>query len=180
MTGITRRAALGLLAAGGALIALGLAGGSLLRDALRSVGSGGMMGSGMMGSATQADMTSYTKLFDRHTELRRTVESIDGGVRTTTESDAPDLIALLQAHVSSMYSHLNQHAEVTCMSSSLPTLFHNSTSYRRELTFTAKGVVVTETSNDPRITAAIRAHAQEVSGFVHDGMPTMMRGMMGQ
>jgi hypothetical protein len=179
VTGITRRAALGLLAAGGALLALGLAGGGLLRGALKSVG-GGMRGSGMMGSATQADMSSYTKLFDRHTELRRTVETIDGGVRTTTESDAPDLIALLQAHVSSMYSHLNQHAEVTCMSSSLPTLFRNSTSYRRDLTFTAKGVAVTETSSDPRITTAIRAHAQEVSGFVHDGMPAMMRGMMGQ
>ncbi len=139
-----------------------------------------MMGSGMMGSATQADMSSYMKLFDRHRELRRTVDEIDGGVRTTTESDTPDLIALLQAHVSSMYSHLNQHAEVTCMSSSLPTLFRNSTSYRRDLTFTAMGVVVTETSSDPRITTAIRAHAQEVSGFVHDGMPAMMRGMMGQ
>jgi len=180
VTGITRRAALGLLAAGGALLALGLAGGNLLRDALKSVGGGGMMGSEMMGSATQADMSSYTKLFDRHNELRRTVETIEGGVRTTTESDAPALVALLQAHVSSMYTHLNQHAEVTCMSSSLPTLFRNSTSYQRELTFTPKGVVVTETSSDPRITTAIRAHAQEVSGFVHDGMPAMMRGMMGQ
>jgi organic hydroperoxide reductase OsmC/OhrA len=54
------------------------------------------------------------------------------------------------------------------------------TSYRRDLAFTAEGVVVTETSSDPRITTAIRAHAQEVSGFVHDGMPAMMRGMMGQ
>jgi|SRR5438552_6906024 len=182
MTGITRRAALGLLGAGGALVALGLAGGYLLRDALKSIGGGGMMGSGsgMMGSATHADMSSYMKLFDRHTELRRTVETIDGGVRTTTESDAPELIALLQAHVSSMYTHLNQRAEVTCMSSSLPTLFRSSTSYRRELTITAKGVVVTETSTDPRITSAIRDHAQEVSGFVRDGMPAMMQGMMGQ
>src|SRR6266704_6851363 len=104
MTGITRRAALGLLGAGGALVALGLAGGYLLRDALKSLGGGGMMGSGMMGSATQADMSSYMKLFDRHTELRGTVEMIDGGVRTTTESDAPDLIALLQADVACMYS----------------------------------------------------------------------------
>ncbi len=179
MTGITRRAALGLLAGGGALVGLGLAGGYLLRDALKSVG-GGMMGSGMMGSATQSDMSSYMKLFDRHTELRRTVETIDGGVRTTTESDAPDLVALLQAHVSSMYTHLNQRAEVTCMSSSLPTLFSSSTSYRRELTLTAKGVVATETSTDPRITTAIRDHAHEVSGFVRDGMPAMMRGMMGR
>ena len=179
MTGITRRAALGLLAAGGALLGLGLAGGYMLRDALKSVAGGGMMGSGSMGSATQADMSSYMKLFDRHTDLRRTVEAIDGGVRTTTESDAPELIALLQTHVSSMYSHLNQRAEVTCMSSSLPTLFRNTTSYRRELTLTAKGVVVTETSTDPRIADAIREHAQEVSGFVRDGMPAMMRGMMG-
>ncbi len=177
---ITRRAALGLLAAGGALVGMGLAGGYLLRDALKSVNGGGMMGSGMMGSATQADMSSYMKLFDRHAELRRTVEAIEGGVRTTTESDATDLIALLQAHVSSMYTHLNQRAEVTCMSSSLPTLFRNSTRYRRELTLTARGVVVTETSSDPQITTAIRAHAQEVSGFVRDGMPAMMRGMMGQ
>lgn len=78
-----------------------------------------------------------------------------------------------------MYTHLNQDAEVTCMSSSLPTLFRNSNGYRRELTLTAKGVVVTETSTDPQLANAIRTHAQEVSGFVRDGMPAMMRGMMG-
>jgi hypothetical protein len=177
MTRITRRAAIGLLAAGGALLGLGVAGGYLLRDVLKSVTGDGMM-SGMMGSATQSDMSSYMNLFDRHTEIRRTVEAIDGGVRTTTESDAPDLVAQLQAHVSSMYTHLDQHAEVTCMSSSLPTLFRNSTGYRRDLTLTAKGVVVTETSSDPKLTSAIREHAQEVSGFVRDGMPAMMRDMM--
>ena len=179
MNRITRRAAIGLLAAAGALLALGVVGGDRLREVLRSTTGGGMMGTGMMGSATQADMSSYTKLFDRHTEIRRTVEEVDGGVRTTTESDAPELVAQLQAHVSSMYTHLNQRAEVTCMSSSLPTLFRNSSGYRRDLTFTAKGVVVTETSSDPGLTKAIRAHAQEVSGFVRDGMPAMMRGMMG-
>jgi len=89
------------------------------------------------------------------------------------------LVAQLQAHVSNMYTHLNQHAEVTCMSSSLPTLFRNSTGYRRDLTFTAKGVVVTKTTSDPRLASAFREHAQEVSGFVRDGMPAMMRGMMG-
>ncbi|MHB8588064.1 MAG: hypothetical protein ACYDA0_04315 [Candidatus Dormibacteraceae bacterium] len=179
MAKITRRAAIGLLAAGGALIGLGAAGGYFLRDALKSIAGDGMMGTGMMGSATQADMSAYTSLFDRHTEIRRTVEAIDGGVRTTTESDAPDLVRLLQAHVSSMYTHLNQQAEVTCMSSSLPTLFRNSAGYRRELTLTAKGVVATETSSDPKLTNAIRAHSQEVSGFVRDGMPAMMQGMMG-
>lgn len=187
MTKITRRAAIGLLAGGSALLGLGVAGGYLLRDALnflhraaaRGRGGDGMMGEGMMGSATSADMTMYMELFNRHTELRRTVEEIAGGVRTTTESDAPDLVAQLQAHVSSMYSHVEQKAVVTCMSNSLPTLFRNAGGYRRELVLTSKGVSVTETSSDPALTNAIRKHAQEVSGFVRDGMPAMMGGMMG-
>lgn len=138
------------------------------------------MGSGgMMGSATSADMSMYMTLFNRHTELRRTVQEVPGGIRTTTESDAPELASLLQAHVSSMYGHLSQGSEVKCMSDSVVTLFHNAKSYRRQLSLTPKGVVSTETSSNPKVTAAIRGHANEVSGFVRDGMPAMMRGMMG-
>jgi hypothetical protein len=38
---------------------------------------------------------------------------------------------------------------------------------------------VTETSRDPRLVQAIRDHAKEITGFVEQGMPAMMRGMMG-
>src|SRR5436305_757950 len=62
MSGITRRAALGLLVAGGGVLGLGLAGGYLVRAALQlrngSAGSGVMSG-GMMGSATSADVHLY-------------------------------------------------------------------------------------------------------------------------
>lgn len=78
-----------------------------------------------------------------------------------------------------MYTHVEQRAEVTCMSNSLPTLFRNANAYHRELVLTDKGVSVTETSADPALGDAIRKHAQEVSGFVRNGMPAMMRGMMG-
>src|SRR6266852_1678063 len=178
---MSRRTAMGGLAAGLGLIALGVTGflSAFSCGTSRGANGAGMMGTGMMGSASTADMNVYMDLFNRHTEIKRTVELIPGGVRTTTESTAPDLVAQLQTHVSSMYTHLNQKAEVTCMSSSLPTLFRNSAAYRRDMTLTAKGVVVTETSSDPRLANAIRAHAQEVSGFVRDGMPAMMRGMMG-
>ena len=137
-----------------------------------------MMGGGMMG-VDPADMSLYMEMFNRHREINRVVEEIPGGVRTTTESDAPDLAAKLHAHVPSMYSHVDQGAEVTCMSSSLPTLFRNAGGYRRNLTLTPKGVIAEETSDDPNLTEAIRAHAREVSGFVRDGMPAMMQGMMG-
>ena len=178
---ITRRGLISGLLVSGGLLGSGLLTGYMLRLGSRpgSAPTARPASSGMMGSATAADMSVYMELFNRHTEIRRTIEEISGGVRTTTESDSPELATHLQAHVSSMYSHVNQEAEVTCMSDSLPTLFHNSRRYRRRLTLTAKGVAVTETSYDPRVTAAIRAHAQEISSFVRDGMPAMMRGMMG-
>lgn len=174
MREITRREALRLLAAGGGVLGLGLAAGC------GRSGSGDMMGSGMMGGATAGDMSIYMELFARHTEIRRTVEEIPGGVRTVTESDAPELVAQLQSHVASMYEHLDRGAEVTCMSESLPSLFRHAESYRRRLTVTPKGVIVTETSNEPQLTLAIREHAREVTGFVRDGMPAMMQGMMGR
>jgi hypothetical protein len=181
MNRITRRAALSILAGTGGLVGLGFAIPRLLQavfdrtsTAPTTSGSGGMMG-----STSTADMSSYMDLFDRHTEIHRTVQEVPGGIRTTTESDDPALAARLQAHVSSMYEHLNRGREVSCMSSSLPVLFRHAGGYRRELTITAKGVAVTETSADPQLTQAIRKHAKEVSGFVRDGMPAMMQGMAG-
>ncbi len=184
MRELSRRSAIGVLAVGGVL-GLGLAGGYMLRDAVRAsrdsnrgAAGQGTLG-GVMGGVSAGDMSTYMDLFDRHTHIHRTVEVVPGGVRTLTEADSQDLVALLQAHVGSMYAHLDHGTDVTCMSNSLPTLFRDSGRYRRALTLTAKGVAVTEISDDPRLTAAIRAHAGEVTGFVADGMPAMMRGMIG-
>lgn len=126
-----------------------------------------------------ADMRLYMEMFNRHTEINRTVEEIPGGVRTTTESNSPDLTAQLQVHVTNMYSHIGEGAEVMCMSQSLPTLFRNASGYRRQLTLTPTGVIAEETADDPVIVQAVREHAREVTGFVRDGMPAMMQGMMG-
>jgi hypothetical protein len=173
---MTRRAALTAVGAG-AIVGLGY----VLRGVLgspapvvRLIDDGG----GMMG-VSPMDMSRYIEMFNRHNELTRTVEDIPGGIRTTTESNSPELAAQLKAHVSSMYSHLEQGGEVMCMSDSLPTLFRHSDGYRRQLTLTPMGVIAEETTDDPDLIQAIRAHAQEVTGFVRDGMPPMMRGMMG-
>jgi len=119
MVSFTRRAALAALGAS-AVVGIGYA--------LRGVGGSPVLrirltdGGGMMG-ASAADMSGYMEMFNRHTEISRTVEEIPGGVRTTTQSNSPDLAAQLHGHVSSMYSHVEQGAEVMCMSQSLPTLF---------------------------------------------------------
>lgn len=177
MTELTRRTALALAAGAGGLAALGY----LLRTT--TFGAPASRAEPNMMGVSEVDMSRYMTMFARHTELRRTVEEIPGGVRTTTESDAPELVAELHAHVSSMYDHLGQGAEVSCMSQTLPTLFSRAGDYHRQITLTPAGVVATETSTDPDLTATIRAHAGEVTGFVVDGMPAMMGpmggGMMG-
>ena len=185
MKQLSRRAAIRAAAAGGGLLGLGIAAGYAVRGRPTppTRPASGRPGSGtrssMMGDVTAADMSAYMDMFSRHAELRRTVQLVPGGVRTVTEAADPALTARLQAHVASMYGHLNSGSEVSCMSSSLPVLFRNSRRYRRSLTNTARGVAVTETSGDPRVTAAIRAHAAEVTGFVKDGMPAMMAGTTG-
>jgi len=184
MARITRRTALAAIGALGVGSVVGL--GYALRGILDLPGvrlTNGPGDAGMMGVGP-GDMRTYMEMFSRHTELNRVVEEVPGGVRTTTQSNSPDLAAKLQAHVSSMYSHVQQGAEVMCMSSSLPTLFRNASGYRRQLTFTPTGVIAEETADHPNLTEAIRAHAREVTGFVVDGMPAMMGpmsdgGMMG-
>ena len=177
MARLTRRAALAALSAIGASSVVGL--GYVLRSlfeppmGIRLTDGGGFMGAG------HVDMSRYMEMFMRHSEINRVVDDIPGGVRTTTQSTSPDLTAQLQAHVSSMYSHLDQGTEVMCMSSSLPTLFRHANGYRRQLTITPTGVIAEETADDPALTETIRAHAREVSGFVNEGMPANMQGMMG-
>jgi hypothetical protein len=150
--------------------------GSLFAPAGRAARLGGRNATA---SRPPVDMSAYMELFERHAEIRRTVTKIPGGVRTETESDAPELVAQLQAHVASMYRNLDRGREMSCMSASLPLLFRHASRYRRQLTLTAKGVAVTETSRDPNVVKAIREHAREVSGFVRDGMAAMMTGGMG-
>ena len=129
-------------------IGFGVAAPDFLRRTFGMVPQGAGGGGGMMGSATSADMSLYMDMFNRHSQIRRKVEQVPTGIRTTTESDDPGLTAQLHAHVSSMYEHVDQGQEVTCMSNSLPVLFNNAKGYQRQLTFTSRGVTVTETSSD--------------------------------
>ena len=136
MAPLTRRQVLAMLGAGGGLLALGytlrgIIGAPWLNPLSNRVAHADGPG---FGGATSMDMGMYMEMFSRHDEIRRSVEEVPGGVRTTTESDSPDLAALLHQHVPSMYSHLDQGGEIMCMSESLPTLFRRASDYHRQIT----------------------------------------------
>ncbi|MEY2343399.1 hypothetical protein AB4090_15085, partial [Acidithiobacillus sp. IBUN Pt1247-S3] len=90
-----------------------------------------------------------------------------------------ETVALLQAHVSQMYARLAEDKPFPYpMSRSVPVMFAHPTWYHRNLELLKDGVAVTETSNDPAMVRVIHEHAREITRFVKDGMPAMMRDMM--
>jgi len=140
--------------------------------------SPGMMGnSGMRGGG---DAQTIHQLFAYHDQIHRTVEEISGGIRAVTESDSPQVAALIQAHVSKMYDRVNENQPIPMigMSSTLPIMAQSANKYQRRIQLTSKGIEVTETSDNPEMVAVIREHAQEVTQFAEQGMPAMMNGRM--
>ena len=137
----------------------------------------GMMRDGMMGD-NGGDMQVVHQLFANHDQIRRSVENIPGGVQTLTESDNPEIAALIQQHVASMHQRLEDGRWFAMMSRTLPILFRNADRYQRQSQAVPKGVTVTKTSDDADLEKVLREHAQEVSQFVQNGMPCMDGGMM--
>ncbi len=147
----------------------------------------GMMGRGMMGGDMMSPdnmrgpMRTGMALFMRHTEIQRTVADVPGGVRAETVSSNRETAALIQKHVVEMYQRLDENKPFPYPASrSVPAMFAHSTLYQRKLDVLPNGVAVTETSTDADMMRVIRAHAREITGFVNEGMPAMMRDMMRQ
>lgn len=62
-------------------------------------------------------------------------------------------------------------------SPTLPVLFENKDKIKTVVENTGKGSIVTQTTPDPKVAAALQAHALEVDELARDGMAAMMRGM---
>ena len=90
MAALTRRQLLAMLGVGGGLLGLGYALRGIVSDAWLNPMSSGIANAGPgFGGATGMDMSMYMEMFMRHNEIRRTVEEIPRGVRTTTNPTRP-------------------------------------------------------------------------------------------
>lgn len=112
-----------------------------LARAQRPMPSGGDMG-GMGGMGDMmGPMRTGMELFRHHSEIHRTVPLLPDGIHAVTESDDPEVAALIQEHVASMYGRIDQDRPFAYpMSRTVPVLFRNTGRYRRRLQVTPKGV----------------------------------------
>jgi hypothetical protein len=129
-------------------------------------------------SAFAADLSVVHEMLLNHDAITRTVTELPHGIRTVTESDDPQVAGYIIQHVASMELRLKDGSVFNVASKTLPTIFQNKDKIRTEIRPTAKGVAVTQTSDDSTTVAALQAHASEVSELVEEGMVAMRRSMM--
>ena len=170
-------AALGLGAAVAVFAHPGGMGPGMMRSGMMGPGMGGPMGH-MQGDASFADdmRLVHAMLFD-HDKIRRSVANLPDGIRTVTESDDPGVARSIKAHVASMQVRLSEGKIFNLFSPTLPVLFENKDKIKTVVEMTDRGSVVTQTSGDAKVIAALQAHALEVDELARDGMAAMMRNM---
>lgn len=131
-------------------------------------------------AGSSADMGLVHELLANHASIRRTVTNLPDGIRTVTESDDPKVARAIKAHVASMSQRLKDGREFNIFSTTLPVLFENRDKIASKVEMTEKGSIVTRTSTDARVAAALQGHATEVTELAQEGMAAMRRGMMGR
>jgi hypothetical protein len=97
----------------------------------------GMMHDGMMGGG--GDMNIIHQLFAHRSQIHRTVKEIPNGIQAVTESDDPDVTALIQSHVPKMYQRIDNDRTFPMirMVPTLPTMFNNANRYQRQYELTS-------------------------------------------
>jgi hypothetical protein len=146
-------------------------------------GMGAGMGRGPVGMLTArdansaADMGVAMNLIHDNTKIRRTVTRLPDGIRTVTESDDPKIARDIQAHVASMSSRLKDGREFNIFSTTLPVIFDNAKNIKSAVELTDKGAIVTRTSTDAKVVAALQGHADEVTELVKEGPIAFHRGI---
>lgn len=139
-------------------------------------GMGGPMAAMQQGDAAfAADMQPVHEMLQSHDRIRRAVTNLPNGIRTVTESDNPQVAGLIKAHVASMEQRLKEGRIFNLFSPTLPVLFEHKDDIRTSVESTEKGIIVTQTSTNAEVVAALQAHAVEVSELARDGMVAMMR-----
>ena len=144
----------------------------------------GTMGPGMMGmaqdSATRAQLHDIHALLANHDRVKRTVTNLPDGIRTVTESDDPEIAALIKRHVAKMGERVKAGDDpgLPIESPALRSIFRYKDKINTTYEATANGIVVTQTSTDAKAVAVLQEHAAEVTDLVKGGMAALHTAMM--
>ena len=151
-------------------------------------GAGGMMQHdvtnmpGLRGvDATPAESAELAVMFNNFEQIDRTVENLPNGIRTVTYSADEEVMATLVSHVTGMINRVEEgrDPQIFIQSPTLDICFARYEGLVNDIEITEAGIIVTQTSDDPELVAALQTHAAEVSDMAASGMQAVHERMMG-
>jgi precorrin isomerase len=131
-------------------------------------------------NTTQDEVAHMRTLFQQHPAIARDVKNIENGIVTTTLSDDPKVADALTNHVAEMITRVEQgdNPEVPIQSPTLSIRFEQGASIETEIEIVENGVIVTQTSDNGDVVAALQKHVSEVSDLAARGMVAVHEQMM--
>ena len=169
-----------------ALIGGMVLGGAVALSAQNMHGHGHMMHDeanmpGLRGeNATVLESEELAVLFQNFDTLSREVENLPNGIRTVTRSSDPAVMDALVSHAAGMIDrvHAQDDPKIRIQSPTLDAFFLHGDEIVSEVDVTDGGLVVTQTTDNPALVAALHVHAAEVSAMADRGMAAVHEMMM--
>lgn len=131
-------------------------------------------------NATPEESAELAVMFRNFETITREVENLPNGIRTTTRSSDPDVMAALVSHVVGMIDRVGRKddPQIIIQSPTLDIFFEHGGKINSDIEVTEDGIFVVQTSDDPEIVQAMHTHAAEVSAMADRGMAAVHEMMM--
>lgn len=131
-------------------------------------------------NASPEESAELALMFREFQTLSRTVENLPNGIRTVTSASDPAVNEALVSHVVGMIARVEagDDPRIFIQSPTLDIFFERHDALTSEVEITEDGIVVTQTSDDPELVAALHIHAAEVTAMAEEGMHAVHMMMM--
>ena len=131
-------------------------------------------------NATPEESAELAVMFRNFETITREVTNLPNGIRTVTRSSDEEVMNQLVSHVIGMIGRVEDKddPEIIIQSRTLDIFFKRGDKIKSEIELTDDGIVVTQTSQDTELVAALQKHAAEVTDMADRGMVAVHERMM--
>ncbi len=131
-------------------------------------------------NATPEESAELAVMFRNFETITREVTNLTNGIRTVTRSSDPEVMDQLVSHVFGMIQRVEDmdDPEIIIQSRTLDIFFERGDEIETKIEVTDDGIVVTQTSDNLELIAALQEHAAEVSDMADRGMEAVHEKMM--
>lgn len=131
-------------------------------------------------NATPEESAELAVMFRNFETITREVTNLPNGIRTVTRSSDEEVMKQLVSHVFGMIRRVEEKddPEIIIQSRTLDVFFQRGDKIETEIELTDEGIVVTQTSPDTELVAALKQHAAEVTDMADRGMEAVHEMMM--